>query len=226
MIENLLWPKKLTEPPQLLVDVETLFHKGGNLDTSLVGFVGNSSMDKAMNYRLISVGGDGPDTFRIGFIADVTGITRLDYVMAALALPFQDLETEIMWFMCHGWTQAGADILSTTDKTVEKGSLSNSPDVLQAPMQSPTGHEYLFKMESSEFEGNGSGNKFSSAGSGYSIYYDYMNRNGDLKSEFPEIFNNYATVALETVVKVKVYSSAFPDGFRLGTDPRFTPPPS
>lgn len=226
MIESLLYPKKLTEPPQLLVDVETLFHKGGNLNTSLVGFVGESSMDKAVNYRLISVGGDGPDTFRIGFIADVTGITRSDYVIAALALPFQDLETEIMWSMCHGWTQAGAAILSTTDETVEKESLSNSPSVLPAPVQLPTGHEYLFKMESSEFEGNGSGNKFSSAGSGYSIYYDYMNMSGDLKSEFPEIFNNYATVALETVVKVKVYSSTLIDGFRLGTDPRFTPPPS
>ena len=50
MIESLLYPKKLTEPPQLLVDVESLFHKGGNLNTSLVGFVGMSSMNKAVNY--------------------------------------------------------------------------------------------------------------------------------------------------------------------------------
>ena len=36
MKENLLWPKKLTEPPQLLVDVETLFKSYGDLNVKLV----------------------------------------------------------------------------------------------------------------------------------------------------------------------------------------------
>lgn len=107
MIESLLFPKKLAEPPQLLVDVESLFHKGGNMNTSLVGFAYNSSKNKAVNYRLISVGTDGPDTFRFSFVADVTGITRSGYVMAALAIPFQDLETEIMLVKCHGWSTGG-----------------------------------------------------------------------------------------------------------------------
>nr|DAL54338.1 MAG TPA_asm: hypothetical protein [Caudoviricetes sp.] len=107
MIESLLYPKKLTEPPQLLVDVESLFHKGGNMNTSLVSFVYYSSRNKAVNYRLISVGEDGPDTFRVGFVADVTGITRSGAVMATLAVPFQDLETEIMLVKCHGWSTGG-----------------------------------------------------------------------------------------------------------------------
>lgn len=216
MIESLLYPKKLTQPPQLLVDVETLFHDGGHLNTSLVGFASTSSLKKPVNYRLISVGADGPDTFRIGFIADVTGITRSGYVMAGLAMPFQDIEAEIVGIKCHGWSASGAAIMGTPNKTVEKTSLENMPTALPAPVQLPDGHKYLFKMMSSEFEGNGSGKQFSSAGSGYSIYFDYINSGGDLKSEFSEIFNNYATVALETIVKVKVYYTNLSVGFRLG----------
>lgn len=216
MIESLLYPKKLTEPPQLLVDVESLFYKGGNLNTSLVGFVGTSSMNKAVNYRLISVGEDSPDTFRIGFIADVTSITSSGRVDMAIARPFQDLETEILEFKCHGWNKPGAAILSTPDRTTEKRAMINPPAVLPAPMALPAGHEYLFKMKGSELEGNGSGTIFSSASSGYSIYYGYTNNEGDLKSEFDEIFRNYATVALEVIVKVTVYSSNLMSGFRLG----------
>lgn len=216
MIESLLYPKKLTEPPQLLVDVETLFYQGGNLNTSLVGFAATSSMKKPANYRLISVGTDGSDTFRIGFIADVTGITRSGYVMEAIAVPFQDIDAEVIGVKCHGWSKTGAAIMSTPDKTVEKTSLINMPEALSVTIMPPNGHKYLFKMESSEFEGNGSGDQFSSFGSGCSIYYDYINSSGDLKSEFPEIFNNYATVALETIVKVKVYSRNLSSGFRLG----------
>lgn len=215
MIESLLFPKKLAEPPQLLVDVESLFHKGGNMNTSLVGFAYNSSKNKAVNYRLISVGTDGPDTFRFSFVADVTGITRSGYVMAALAIPFQDLETEIMLVKCHGWSTGGAAIMGTPDKTVEKSSASmiNPPEVLPASMGMPDGHEYLFKMEGSELEG---GKQFSSLGSGYSIYFSYINSSGDIGTEFPEIFDHYATVALEVIVKVKVYYSNLMSGFRLG----------
>lgn len=215
MIESLLYPKKLTEAPQLLVDVETLFDKGGNLNTSLVGFAYTSSMKKVVNYRLISVGEDGHDTFRFSFVADVTGITRSGYVMAAIAVPFQDLETEIVGVKCHGWTASGAAIMGTPNKTVEKSSAAmvNAPEVLPASIMPPDGHKYLFKMESSEFEG---GDQFSSFGSGYSIYFDYINSRGVLGSEFPEIFNNYSTVALEVIVKVKVYYYNLRSGFRLG----------
>lgn len=215
MIESLLYPKKLAESPQLLVDVESLFHKGGSMNTSLVGFAYHASKNKVVNYRLISVGEDGPDTFRVGFVADITGITRSDYVQATLSVPFQDLETEIMLVKCHGWSTGGAAIMSTPDKTVDKSlaSMINPPEVLPTPMGMPDGHEYLFKMEGSELEG---GKQFSSLGSGYSIYFDYINSTGDIGSEFPEIFDHYATVALEVIVKVKVYYSNLMFGFRLG----------
>lgn len=133
-----------------------------------------------------------------------------------MALPFQDIDAEIVGIKCHGWSKAGAAIMGTPDKTVERTSIENMPTAFANIIQLPSGHKYLFKMESSEFEGNGSGEKFSSAGSGSGIYFDYMNSDGDLKSEFTEIFNNYATVALETVVKVKVYYTTLNSGFRLG----------
>lgn len=215
MIESLLYPKKLTEPPQLLVDVETLFHKSNLLNTSLVDFAYYSSNNKVVNYRLISVGTDGPDTFRVGFVADVTGISRSDYVMATIAVPFQNLKTEIMLVKCHGWSTAGAAIMGTPDKTVEKSSASmiNPPNVRRSSMGMPDGHEYLFKMEGSELEG---GKQFSSWGSGNNIYFDYINSSGDIGTEFPEIFDHYATVALEVIVKVTVYHSNLTSGFQLG----------
>lgn len=105
--------------------------------------------------------------------------------------------------------------MGTPDKTVEKSpaSMINPPKVLPTPMGMPDGHEYLFKMEGSELEG---GKQFSSLGSGYSIYFNYKNSSGDIGTEFPEIFDNYATVALEVIVKVKVYYSNLMSGFRLG----------
>lgn len=215
MIESLLYPKKLTEAPQLLVDVESLFHKSDLMNASLVGFAYFSPNKKAVNYRLISVGTDGPDTFRVSFVADVTGMTRADYVMATIAVPFQNLETEIMLVKCHGWSTAGASIMGTPDKTVEKSSASmiNPPNVRPSSIGMPDGHEYLFKMEGSELEG---GKQFSSWGSGYNIYFDYINSSDDIGSEFPEIFDHYATVALEVIVKVTVYHYNLTSGFSLG----------
>ena len=219
MIENLLWPKKLSMPPQLLIDVTALFQKGGSIDTSLVGFAYTSfsSRKKAVNYRLISVGEDGDDTFRVGFIADVTGITSSDRVTAAISLPFQELETDIVGINCHGWSKAGANIMDTPDKTVEKTATSMiKPQVLVGSFNPPSGHKYLFKMESSEFEGNGSGDQFSSLGSGSSIYCNYTGPNHNIVSDFPEIFGHYSTVALEIIVKIKVILGTYSYGFLAG----------
>lgn len=105
--------------------------------------------------------------------------------------------------------------MGTPDKTVEKSSASmiNPPNVRRSSMGMPDGHEYLFKMEGSELEG---GKQFSSWGSGYNIYFDYINSSGDIGTEFPEIFDHYATVALEVIVKVTVYHSNLTSGFQLG----------
>lgn len=226
MIENLLWPKKLTMPPQLLIDVTALFQKGGSLDTNLIGFDFSSSihfsttlaMKKAVNYRLISVGEDGNDTFRVGFVANVTDITSSDRVTAAISLPFQELEADIVGIKCHGWSKSGAYIMSTPDKTVEKTatSITSKPQVFTGSFTPPSGHKSLFKMESSEFEGNGSGDQFSSLGSGSSIYCNYTGTDHNIVSDFPEIFGHYSTVALEIIVKIKVILGTYSYGFMVG----------
>ena len=225
MKENLLWPKKLSMPPQLLIDVTALFQKGGSLNTSLVGFdytsfmkPSTSSTKKIVNYRLISVGEDGNDTFRVGFIANVTGITGSDRVMAAISLPFQELEADIVGIRCHGWNKAGANIMNTPDKTVEKTatSITSKPQVLVGSIDPPSGHKHLFKMESSEFESNGSGDQFSSLGSGSSIHCNYTGSNHNISSDFPEIFGHYSTVALEIIVKIKVILGTYSYGFMVG----------
>lgn len=217
MAENLLWPKKLTEPPQLLVDVEALF-KSGNLGASLVGFGSRVSPDRTTFCRFNSVGIDGPDTFRIGFVADVTKLTRGSWILMSIAVPFQRISTEIIKFNCHGWSAANAALGMTPDKTVEATSLINPPDISHYSIGLPGGSECLFKMESPEFESTDDENRFSS-GSGVYINYDYENRKGDLSSEsaFADMWNKYQTVAFETIVKVTVNRSySLDNGFRLG----------
>lgn len=218
MIENLLWPKKIKEPPQLLVDVETLFKSHGNLSAKLVGFKSNSDITRTAACSLISVGTDGPDTFRIGFKVNVTNMDGGTWVTMVLAVPFQKLSTQIIGFKCHGYTRADALFSMTPDKTVEKTSLTNPPMITQYQLSDVSGHERLFKMESPEFEYDGSETQFSSA-KGYYIDYDYENDKGNLMfvPEFAAMWNDYQTVVFETIVKVTVdrsYSSY--NGFRLG----------
>lgn len=218
MIENLLWPKKMKEPPQLLVDVETLFKAKGNLSVKLVNFNSRSNIDREATCTLISVGTDGPDTFRIGFKVDVTQLTKGTYIMMALALPFQKISTNIIGFKCHGYTRADALLSMTPDETVEKTSLTNPPTITQYELGDVSGHKDLFKMESPEFEYDGHDKQFAS-GYGCYIDYDYENKQGDLKSEseFANMWTNYNKIVFETIIKVTVnrdYSSY--NGFRLG----------
>lgn len=215
MKANLLWPEKLTEPPQLLVDVETLFKSYGDLDVKLVNFKSSSDMERMASCDLISVGRDGRDTFRIGFTVDVTKLNRSSSITMALALPFQQLYTKIIGFKCHGYTRANASPKETPDKTVEKTSLINPPTVTMFPLINGS-HTRLFKMESPKFEYDGSETQFSSETGSY-IDYEYENSNGDLKSEFTDIWANYNTVFFETIVKVRVDRVYLPEwGFRLG----------
>lgn len=217
MKENLLWPNKLTEPPQLLVDVDTLFKSYGNLDVKLVNFESASDMKRMASCDLISVGTDGRDTFRIGFKVDVTQLNRESVIVMDIALPFQQLYTKIIGFKCHGYTRANAWPKEKPDKTVEKTSLTNPPTVTRYPLMNGS-HTRLFKMESPKFEYNGSETQFSSETGSY-IDYEYANSNGNLMSvpEFADIWANYKTVFFETIVMVKVDRVYNPEwGFRLG----------
>lgn len=216
MKENLLWPKKLTEPPQLLVDVETLFKSYGDLSVHLFNFKSSSDMERMASCDLISVGTDGRDTFRIGFTVDVTQLKGSSSITMALALPFQQLYTKITRFKCHGYTKANASPKETPDKTVEKTSLINPPTVTMYPLINESEHKRLFKMESPKFEYDGSETQFSSE-TGCYIDYEYENSDGDLKSEFTDIWANYNRVFFETIVTIRVDRVYLPEwGFRLG----------
>lgn len=224
MKENLLWPDKLTEPPQLLVDVDTLFKSYGDLDVKLVNLNVNLvrfkpplDIKRMASCDLINVGRDGRDTFRIRFIVDVTQLNSESSITMDLALPFQQLSTKIIGFKCHGYTRANASSREKPDKTVEKTSLTNPPTVTRYPLITGS-HKRLFKMESPKFEYNGSETQFSSETGSY-INYEYENSNGNLMSvpEFADIWANYKTVFFETIVMVKVDRVYLPEwGFRLG----------
>lgn len=219
MIENLLWPKKLTKPPQLLINVDNLFNGTGYLQGRLVDFRCASDINREATCDLISVGTDGPDTFRIGIKVDVTQLTRSTKIQMALAMPFQMVSIEVIGFKCHGYANNDfPGMFMNPDKTVEKTSLINQPYIAWNRILEPD-HSFLFKMESPEFEYDDYFEKQFSSSTGGQIYYNYQNSKGNLSAEpgFEDMWSNYKVIVLETIIKVKVDRSYNPDtGFRIG----------
>lgn len=219
MIENLLWPKKLSMPPQLLINPSELFK--GFLFQGTYPLV-NSVGDAATQIRFIET---NTDRFRIGFVSDVHNAKGLS--KKVLTLPFQEISTEIYEYKCHGWNKKGKDTLSTPDKTEVKKSINSAKDLLLEvwPMQAnnSSSNRYLFKMEGDALEGNGSGSQFLSKGTYSGIKYQIS---GDelrsrLSSEFPNMWNAFSdatskTLAFEVVVDVHVVSTVGSDGFKVG----------
>ena len=224
MRENLLWPTttQVTRPPQLLVDLFTLFNgKLGIFDIPLIGeYAPQSSSTKWTKYRLIDVSSDGSNTFRIGFVSEILG-GPVTY-QHIITVPFQDIYVQIDEFRCHGWNEAYADTLSDPAETEVKKMMLNRPIVSVYQGDPPAGHSSLFKMTGYELEGGSSEQQFSSNGSYTGINYTfgsaYVN---NLRNEFPNMWSKYqnkssATLAVETVVKVTVRSGNTDNGFKIG----------
>lgn len=218
MIENLLWPKKLSTPPQLLIDPEVIFNGKNDMFNRYESLV-SSWGEAAVRYI-----GLVPNGFMIGFIADIEksgGSYRTE-----LNLPFQDISTEILQYKMHGWHKKNAYILSTPDKTEWKTNLNVPAYVSTYRTDEHCLRKPLFKMVGESLEDGGSKPQFSSNMAytviNYSVPYD--SPQGDFKEnlilEFPDMFNNYdqssSTLAIETVVKVNVISATDPDGFKIG----------
>lgn len=224
MKENLLWPTttKVTRPPQLLVDLFALFNgKLGSINIPLVGEYTIPQREATRTkYRLIDVSSDGSNTFRIGFVSEIIGgPPTYDKV---LAVPFQNIDVSIDEFRCHGWNESYANILSNPTETEVKKMMLNRPYVSAYRGNPPNGHSSLFKMTGDELEGGGSGQQFSSNGSYMGIEYNFTSAYVEnLHNEFPKMWEKYSdksskTLAVETVVKVKVYSGNTDYGFKIG----------
>lgn len=220
MAENLLWPTaKVTRPPQLLVDLFTLFNgKLSIFNIPLVGeYAPQSSNTKWTKFRLIDVSSDGSNTFRIGFVSEVIGGPK--YYKHVIALPFQNIEVSTDEFRCHGWNEAYADTLSDPAETQVMKMIFKRPTISTYRGTAPEGHSFLFKMAGDELDG---GQQFSSNGTYTGIDYQFNSDYVDnLKNEFPKMWDKYSnrsskTLAVETVVKVKVFSSNTADGFEIG----------
>lgn len=225
MIENLLWPKKLSTPPQLLIDPEVLFT---NKDFEYIPrrYLPLISPIGPAKVRYIGL---VPNGFMIGFVVNVYQENEGTY-KTALPLPFQDLTVEILQYKLHGWHSNRADILSTPDQTEWKTKLNVSASAMQMdgnpPASESASRKPLFKMVGNSLEDNGSKPQFSSniEYSAYSaiLYYVpvedfYKNLQLEFKDMFVEFPNNStSTLAIETVVKVIVNSTTDPNGFKVG----------
>lgn len=218
MIENLLWPKKLSMPPQLLIDPAELFN--GEVFAKNIPLV-NSNGSEPIRIRFIDMIQDG---FRIGYVSNVFHIN--EYSIKRLMLPFQEISVTIDEFKCHGWSSSGIDILSTPNRTEVKKSMSHRMGINAETMKANTWnyvHKPLFQMKGDTLEGDGSGAQFSSEGTYSGIQFTI---NGDdvitfLPSEFPDMWHVFSdktskTIALEVIVDVHVVSAIGPDGFKIG----------
>lgn len=227
MIENLLYPKKLTEPPQLLVDPETLF--SGTVygwDIPLVNTF--NTTDYASNplivqYRLIDVCSDGSNTFRLGFVDNIISDPK-NLGQFYVTMPFQDVTVEIDEYRCHRWNSSGVDMLADTPAESQvKKTISHQAIVKAYVGHPPTDQYRMFKMKSDEFDNSGSEDKFFSTRAYYGIRYSRGSGfPQDLTNDFPEMYQHFSTnpdsqtLAIETVVKVKVNSGNTTNGFKVG----------
>lgn len=219
MAENLLWPTKLSMPPQLLMDPEVIFNGKKDMYNRYESLVSSEGQTEVRYIGLV------PNGFMIGFIADINkGISTL---RTTLKLPFQEISTEILQYKMHGWHEKNADILSTPDQTDWKTNLNVPAHVSAYRTDEVELRKPLFKMVGESLEDGGSKPQFSSNMAytviNYAVPYD--SPEGDfgenLLLEFQGMFGDFpdpasSTLAIETVVKVNVISATDPDGFKVG----------
>lgn len=203
MIENLLWPKKLKNPPEILVDVTAMF-TGKYGSYPAIPVIGSTGTSDTVKYRLIDVSSDGSNTFRIGFIKKLS--RSAGGALVRTAMPFQMITAEIDEYRCHGWDTSSANLLSTPSQTEVSKTVSGNSSI-SVPIYIPPSseHKSLFKIISDEFEGGSFSSIGRYAGIECQISYNMM----DAQNDFPDMFDNYSNkmMAIEVVVKAKVFPS-------------------
>ena len=220
MAENLLWPTKLSMPPQLLIDPEVIFN-GEKTPYSIKYHESLVSIEGPAQVRYIGL---APNGFIIGFVTNIESFNSS--LRTVLKLPFQDISAEILQYKMHFWEVGDFYLLGTPDITESKTNLSVPASIgTRRTDKNSLLKKPLFKMVGESLEDGGSKPQFSS-NMGYSII-DYevpASFKENLKLEFPNMYDNedgaydptLNTLAIETVVKVNVISATGPDGFKVG----------
>lgn len=235
MAENLLWPAKLSMPPQLLINPQALFdgEKLPDIPVPPVAPFSSRQNGSSEQKSLVPIEGSAKvryidsvlGSFTIGFVANIEAPDTS--LRTQLRLPFQDLSTEILQYKMRLWNTGGdPNILSTPDQTELKTNLNVSARTSIIQTDDYPLRVQLFKMLGESLENNGYKPQFES-NRGYSILtYDVPKGfKENLELEFPDMFNEYnhdpniCTLAIETVVKVNVVSATDPNGFKVGVMP-------
>ena len=231
MIENLLWPKKLTTPPQLVINPATMFGgykspDGDNTPIPLINIETDHS-DTKSSIRFLEF---TSCSFSIGCLMDAR-LNPTGGTYGSISLPFQEINFNISEYRCHGWyNQSSFYDGAEPDKTSSlppTGALS-SPNFLVGIRQSDSlaegGGSSLFKMEGDDLENYGSGKQFSSNGTyiilSYTAYPDFFSL---LPSVFGGMFRDFAStgtvLAIEPVIQIEPIASETSDGFKVGVKP-------
>lgn len=225
MIENLLWPTKLKQPPKLLIDPAALF---GDSPTP-PGLWGKTPLHLLNQYNYGESGaqlGDlrfinaESDYFRVGLPFNMRYQANSDPFMMTCTLPIQDASAQLDECICSGWHNDSFN--GDPDKVISKTTLTDPPIVSIDPIIDSYNRGSLFKMQGDNLEDNGSGKQFSSNGT-----YSYLNVNCDmgsiLISDFIDIITEFfsdpnasASMRLEFIIRITASPAVTPNGFKIG----------
>ena len=228
MVENLLWPTKLKQPPKLLIDPAALF---GDSPTP-PGLWGKTPLHLLNQYNYGESGsklGDlrfinaESDYFRVGLPFNMRFRHDVDPFMMTCTLPIQDASAQLDECICSGWHNDSFN--GDPDKVISKTTLTeltDPPIVRIKPIIDSYDRGSLFKMQGDNLEDNGSGKQFSSNGT-YSYLHVSCNVGSILMNDFvnmlEEFFpdsNTSASMSLEFIIRITASPAVTPNGFKIG----------
>ena len=223
MAETLLYPKKLTQAPELYINPAALF--GGvalsNGDTNAVSLIDNQMIqgEALVRYLDLSYANFPEIDLKLGILMPIDQ----QRTMGLLSLPFQNVGTpSVEKYICHGWSYKNAVVTSNPTESVDKQVLENPAVVEVLHVEAAGGEDQgnsgrLFHMFGTDLEDGGLGDQFISIGT-WSVL-EHQTSPGFfplLGTEFQKMFDAYnatGTLAIEIVVSIPVIGGEGSNGF-------------
>lgn len=229
MIENLLWPMKLKNPPYLMVNPVAMFDTLNDGKRHKVPLINATPYD---GYPpTIRLRGASADSLTIGLIFDLykDGTNGFGF-RGHIPLMFQQMGHEIVGCLCLGWHTATNDLTSNPDKAIEADLSKIDP---LPPMFDFQNYDFengetrpLFVMRGEDLENEGNLPQFNSMGAYSAISYVISSsfivsnvRDGLFKSMWDEFYSDGfidGKLAIEIIIRIDTFVAITPNGFKVG----------
>lgn len=221
MIENILWPAELKEPPYLLVNPDAMFDTIKQEKPKRVPLINAAPYD---GYPpTIRFWGVNVDSLTIGLIFDLTK-SGTDGFKGHIPLMFQNMGHEIVGCRCLGWHAATDDLTSDPNdaRETDPSKLNPAPVMLDFQNYDFENGETkpLFVMKGKGLEDGGWLPQFGSVGAYSAISY-VVNKafiayvmNGVFHTMMQEFVGEQ--LAIEIIIRIDPVVAITQDGFYVG----------